>query len=479
MSQRRLKGLAWDDEVDGWMTTFDRALRRLEIEIKITNDADAFLEEFKNGYWDFVVLDIYQKGKTAGSQEPAGLLLAENISNTPTGRFIPIFLITQVWRELGKDIRLLPENVHLLSKNAGHPSVAMEISHKLNSPLFKDPKRVFVVHGEALDWLEEVNSLVQSVGLSPEVLESDGRRLEALIRKRETHPQVGCAIVLVASDGPSSASHSSSAQRTPDSVPFELAYFYGAFGPQRLVLLAKGEGVQWPSILPGVTLVETDTTGKWKSRLIDELQRTGLHVQRPTSVEQARPADPRSRFEFALEKWKVYVTSENLRQPRCFISYAAGNEDQGNWIEHTLATDLKKAGIEVILDRWHNSDPGSSIPRFVDRAASADRIVVVGTPLYLEKCKNLQSRGFIAAAEWDLISKRMTGTEAEKNSVVPVLLEGIDQDAFPPLLHRRVFADFRNREKYFETMFNLIRALYAVTPDNARWVQLRASLSSV
>ena len=50
-------------------------------------------------------------------------------------------------------------------------------------------------------------------------------------------------------------------------------------------------------------------------------------------------------------------------------------------------------------------------------------MIVVGTPLYRKKYENEEPMGgFVVAAEGDLIGKRMIGTEAEKESVLPVLL---------------------------------------------------------
>ena len=42
--------------------------------------------------------------------------------------------------------------------------------------------------------------------------------------------------------------------------------------------------------------------------------------------------------------------------------------------------------------------------------------------------------GYVVAAEGDLIGKRMIGTEAGKEAVLPVLLEGTPESAFPVLL---------------------------------------------
>ena len=67
-----------------------------------------------------------------------------------------------------------------------------------------------------------------------------------------------------------------------------------------------------------------------------------------------------------------------------------------------LATDLQKAGIDVVLDRWDNAQIGASVARFVERIEKCDRIVVVGTPLYRRKYENKDtSTGYVVAAEVD------------------------------------------------------------------------------
>jgi len=43
---------------------------------------------------------------------------------------------------------------------------------------------------------------------------------------------------------------------------------------------------------------------------------------------------------------------------------------------------------------------------------------------------------------------------------MPVLLEGIEETAFPSLLQGRVYADFRKAESYYATLFDLILSLY-------------------
>ena len=70
----------------------------------------------------------------------------------------------------------------------------------------------------------------------------------------------------------------------------------------------------------------------------------------------------------------------------------------------------------------------------------------------------------------------LIGTEAGKEAVLPVLLEGTPESAFPMLLQGRVYGDFRKVETYFDTVFDLIWSLYRVPPQHAVVKELRSSL---
>jgi small GTP-binding protein len=181
---------------------------------------------------------------------------------------------------------------------------------------------------------------------------------------------------------------------------------------------------------------------------------------------QRQVATQRSRFEQALFRLQTYVTQEGIPAPDCFISYAWGEQRHERWVEQELAVDLSNAGITVMLDRWENTRIGASVPRFVERIAGARRVIVVGTPLYRTKYDNNQPMGaFVVAAEGDLIGNRMIGSEADKESVLPALLDGTSESSFPPLLQGRVYADFRPAQRYLPTAFDLIASLYQISSD--------------
>jgi hypothetical protein len=147
------------------------------------------------------------------------------------------------------------------------------------------------------------------------------------------------------------------------------------------------------------------------------------------------------------------------------------------FVHRRLAPDLLNAGIAVVLDRWENARIGASLPRFAERIAKCDRIVVVGTPDYKRKYENEEPmRGFVVAAEGDLIGHRMLGSETQKLTVLPILLAGTAESAFPHLLHSRVYADFRNADAYFVTVFELLLSLYAILPTDPLAIRLRELL---
>jgi hypothetical protein len=192
---------------------------------------------------------------------------------------------------------------------------------------------------------------------------------------------------------------------------------------------------------------------------------------------QRRAAEQRTRFEQAVFRVCAYVAEQKVKPPECFISYACGVPEQERWVEKRLATDLQKAGIAVVLDRWHNAQIGASVARFVERIEKCDRIVMIGTPRYRQKYENKDtSTGYVVAAEVDVIANRLLGTEAQKESVLPVLLDGEKADSLPPLLHGRVYADFRDDLTYFTTAFDLILSLYQLAPNHPAVADLSESL---
>ncbi|MEP7337459.1 MAG: TIR domain-containing protein [Acidobacteriota bacterium] len=193
--------------------------------------------------------------------------------------------------------------------------------------------------------------------------------------------------------------------------------------------------------------------------------------------EQQWFAAQRSRFEQAVFQVMSYVDGQQMARPECFISYAWGDREQERWVERNLATDLQKAGIQVVLDRWENDRAGKSVSRFVNRIAKCDIVIPIGTPLYLEKFKNkVSGTGSVVASEVDLISQRLMGTEDEKETVMPILRSGEKKTSLPPLMWDRVHRDFSNDRAYFITAFDFILDLYGIAHRDSAVADLRELL---
>jgi hypothetical protein len=59
---------------------------------------------------------------------------------------------------------------------------------------------------------------------------------------------------------------------------------------------------------------------------------------------------------------------------------------------------------------------------------------------------------------------------------LPVLPDGEKTGSLPPLLHGRVYADFRHELAYFTTPFGLVLSLYGLAINDPVVVDLRESL---
>ena len=185
-----------------------------------------------------------------------------------------------------------------------------------------------------------------------------------------------------------------------------------------------------------------------------------------TLDEEEKVAARRTVFEEALVWVKSFRRDRGDldKRPSCFISYAWGESCHERWVLQ-LARDLRKADIDVILDRWHGT-PGTNLNRFIERIDAADFVVAVGTPLYLAKYQKKEADA-VVAAEIKLINDRLCNA-SEEESVRPLLLDGTPKKSFPALFRGSVSVDFRNKDNYFVKLFELILSLHNIPFDHPR-----------
>ena len=211
--------------------------------------------------------------------------------------------------------------------------------------------------------------------------------------------------------------------------------------------------------------------------------KNGSHSTAPAHVPRVATGAPldmggRSRmqthFQDALSKIKEYFVRDNMQPATCFISYAWGVAQHEAWVRR-LADHLADAGIDALLDHWDNPDIGQSNRQFLKQIEHSEFILVVGTPLFRQKFDGkLSTTGSFVSDEVELISRRLNGTEDERASVLPLLLEGDERNSFPEALQDRVYSDFQQERFYFVSLFNLILTLYRIPSKDPIIGELRA-----
>ena len=76
--------------------------------------------------------------------------------------------------------------------------------------------------------------------------------------------------------------------------------------------------------------------------------------------------------------------STRIRAPKVFLSYSHDNQAHKDWVLN-LARDLRKAGIDAILDAW-DLRPGQDVVRFMERGiAESDRVLLICSDRYVER----------------------------------------------------------------------------------------------
>jgi predicted nucleotide-binding protein len=141
---------------------------------------------------------------------------------------------------------------------------------------------VFIVHGHDNALREQVARLVERAGdgrLEPVVLAEQVDRGQTIIEKFEKYATaVGYAIVLLTPDDLGGAvSTSESRLRGRQNVIFELGYFVGTLGRDRIAVLQRGD-VELPSDIAGVVYIYADDSGAWKHKICREMSAAGLSI---------------------------------------------------------------------------------------------------------------------------------------------------------------------------------------------------------
>jgi predicted nucleotide-binding protein len=151
------------------------------------------------------------------------------------------------------------------------------------SPVERQPStlvhnKVFVVHGRDEATKQMVARFLEKLGLEPVILHEKPDKGRTVIEKFESYSLVAYAVVLLTPDdvGGLASDELKLSPRSRQNVVFELGYFIGKLGRERVCALYRG--VELPSDLHGVLYVLLDDEGAWKLALARELKEAGLDI---------------------------------------------------------------------------------------------------------------------------------------------------------------------------------------------------------
>jgi predicted nucleotide-binding protein len=139
---------------------------------------------------------------------------------------------------------------------------------------------IFIVHGSDTLRAESVaRTVTRATGRETVILRDQPNLGRTIIEKFEQHAgEVSYAIiVLTADDKGSRADEAMARPRGRQNVIFEMGYFYGLIGRDRVSVLLR-PGVEKPSDMDGIAYITYDDNSAWATELFRELRHAGFDI---------------------------------------------------------------------------------------------------------------------------------------------------------------------------------------------------------
>lgn len=137
--------------------------------------------------------------------------------------------------------------------------------------------QVFIIHGHDHGTRDTVARFLQNLGLNPVILQEQPDEGRTIIEKFEEYAQIDFAVALFTPDDQGGRPGDDPQPRARQNVIFEVGYFIGRFGRNRLCALLKGQ-TEIPSDYSGVIYIQLDESGGWKIGLMRELRNAGFDI---------------------------------------------------------------------------------------------------------------------------------------------------------------------------------------------------------
>ena len=157
------------------------------------------------------------------------------------------------------------------------PSQPSDEAAKLAVSSDTSNRKVFVIHGHDGAAKHELARFLKQLDLGPVILSEQPSKGKTIIEKFDECAAVSYAVALLTADDVGSRRHESAAKpRARQNVIFELGYFIGRLGRDRVCALTKGEP-EIPTNYSGVVYIPMDS-GEWKIALAKELDGADFEI---------------------------------------------------------------------------------------------------------------------------------------------------------------------------------------------------------
>lgn len=149
--------------------------------------------------------------------------------------------------------------------------------------------------------------------------------------------------------------------------------------------------------------------------------------------------------------------------PIVFISYSWDDEPHKEWVSR-LSKDLReKYRVYTLLDQYNRG--GEDIITFMRKGLDkADRVLIIGTPKYIEKIEKTKNGGVKFEDQVITISLY---NEMETSKFIPILREGSFFESFNQIVATRVGYDMSDDGKYEEELYKLAADLWGQPMNSA------------
>ncbi|MBU2539550.1 TIR domain-containing protein [Patescibacteria group bacterium] len=145
--------------------------------------------------------------------------------------------------------------------------------------------------------------------------------------------------------------------------------------------------------------------------------------------------------------------------PKLFISYSWSSPEHEKWVVD-LATELREAGIDVILDKWDLKE-GYDAYKFMEKMVTdpkIQKVAIICNRIYAEKAD--ERKGGVGT-ETQIISPEIYNKEDQNKFVAIVAERDENGNAYLPTYYKsRIYIDLSDSDIYATNFEQLLRWLY-------------------